>query len=123
MCWLMTFAVPNGVEKVECPRGLSVEAIQNLGSGNSYDPSLCLYTLTAGGCSCDLVRLNYEEKALAKLEKKQRVKYKKKGWSDSKIERAMKCQLQPMKSGSVVRADAEQFLRLLYSKNMASWKS
>ena len=110
MCYLITFAVPGAVAKGDCPRHLHVDEFANCGGGHTYGRGLIAYSLTSNGCSCDLVDLDTEPKDRLAFEERLRIKYKKKGWSEAKIDRAVTSKLQAEASLRPMREDVELFL-------------
>ena len=93
MCYFLTIAIPklgDLASDPKMPRGLALLPYENSSIKKHLDPGMRMYALVSGGCSCDLysdpakkcpdIDPNYQKRIAA---------YKKKGWSKSKIERAI----------------------------------
>lgn len=81
-----------------------------LRGGHEYAPELCVYSITSGGCSCDLVTIGTAAEAIEKKTSKLLSIYKKKGWSQAKIDRALKDRIEVSQARSALRADVIDFL-------------
>jgi hypothetical protein len=89
MCHLLTIAVPcKTVPEVpsEFRRKIHFTEQTNRSVTKHAPIEWISFTATSGGCSCDFYRASdTTEEDISKLEKK----YRKKGWSDAKIQRAL----------------------------------
>ena len=92
MCYFITIAIPkekdeilvsNKTRGIELSRTLNESIIKSLPNGYSA------FFLTSGMCSCDLFAEEQEGVDKQKIEASLRKKYSKKGWSKSKIDRAI----------------------------------
>lgn len=110
MCHLLTFAVPGEVDTTRRRQGLLVERFGNQGSGHEYVPSMIAYSVTDGGCSCGLVYPDNFSETPEEIESALRKKYGKKGWSQSKIERAVTDAIRNVEQKSPLRKDVEALL-------------
>jgi hypothetical protein len=105
MCYFLTIGVPEQYSEQasdKLKRGYVVSKSRN-SSLNEYVPDdHSLFYVTTGMCSCDLFQVPKDGvKEIEKIRKKyQKPKYKKRGWSKVKIERAVKDQIKAMKHGS-----------------------
>jgi hypothetical protein len=83
----MTIGVPNLLRREDTRTEVSIGQYTNEGSGHCYRAGLIPYSVTLGQCSCDLISTAVDD---AEDEvKKIRSKYEARGWSKSKIERAL----------------------------------
>jgi len=92
MCHFLTIAVP-GKDVPEVPeefrRSIHFDQHNNRSVTEHSPRDWTCFTATSGGCSCDFYRApNNATRDISKLEKK----YRKKGWSDAKIQRALESQ-------------------------------
>jgi hypothetical protein len=90
MCYFLTLGVPAKCADVmnsTAPRGFALNLVQNQSVLAQLPPDFRTYHLTSGMCSCDLYR-RHSKRAEDPSEFLRR-KYRKKGWSDSRIERAV----------------------------------
>lgn len=69
-------------------------------------------SLLSHGCSCDLYRRSGQKRDLDK----ERMKYKKKGWSEAKIERALEGKQSDDEQKESLRADIKQAITNLLNK-------
>ena len=92
MCYFITIAIPiekdeilasNKTRGIELSRTLNESIIKSIPNGYSA------FLLTSGMCSCDLFAEEQEGVDKQKLEASLRKRYTKKGWSKSKIDRAI----------------------------------
>lgn len=74
------------------------------------------FTVTSNGCSCDLYTGNRDIIDAEKEQARKRAKYKKKGWSEAKIERALNEEQQQPQSQASFRADVKLMLTDLLRK-------
>jgi hypothetical protein len=68
--------------------GLGVAAAQNPRLAAAFPPADKLFWITHGGCSCDLNLSKHPDSGERTLAK-ERARYRKKGWSEAKVDRAM----------------------------------
>lgn len=89
MCHFLTIAVP-GKSAPPVPtdfrRAIKFAAHSNRSLSEYTPPSWTSFTATSGGCSCNLYR---SPRSKSKDRSKLETKYRKKGWSDAKIQRAL----------------------------------
>jgi hypothetical protein len=97
MCYFVTIGVPTEhrqpVEALQKGR-FRVDPAPNPSVARLFPPDDALFTLTYGGCSCDL----YAEPSSATGEEDQaatRARYQRQGWSEAKIARALQSQRRP----------------------------
>ena len=92
MCYFVTLGVPAAGAAAavhalrEAKPGLSVRPCQNPSVSASFPKSDQIFEITHGGCSCDLF---LAAASPAGDEPRQREQYRRKGWSETKIERAL----------------------------------
>ncbi len=93
MCYFVTVGVPEArreaVEDLAKGReGFAVHVVRNRFLIEQFAPGNVLFYVTHGGCSCDLVA---EPTGIsdAEEEARQRERYRRKGWSEAKIARAL----------------------------------
>jgi hypothetical protein len=89
MCHLLTFATAKSKNAPPSSRELNVEQFNGTTTGHKYADSLDVYSLTRGGCSCELVSIGAEQNDNSGRELALRKKYERKGWSEAKISRAL----------------------------------
>ncbi len=114
MCYFITVGVPrNKIDdlKSSIPRNLHL-AESNAKSVRSYiKEDYALLLLTTGGCSCDLFSEESSEDKREKYQNNLRKKYKRKKWSNSKIEKAINQAMSSYFEKSVgLRDDVKKFL-------------
>jgi len=61
----------------------------NAGGGHFYPEHLVAYSITSGGCACDLVTAGPPSGDADVERERLRRKYERKGWSKAKIQRAL----------------------------------
>ena len=92
MCHFLTISVPgSAVPEVpeEFRRKIHFTEHRNQSVTEHAPSDWCSFTATSGGCSCDFYRGSDDSlDERSRLEKK----YRKKGWSEAKIERSLKSQ-------------------------------
>lgn len=108
MCLFLTFATTEAAP-VSCP-DCQVEPFDNERSGHVYPDGLRVYCITKGGCSCDLVTTFLETRDPNIRAALLRRKYKKKGWSNSKIDRAVHDAMRSANNLYGFRAGVAQYL-------------
>ncbi len=96
MCAFVALAVPGGsLERLRphCPRGLHLEVCGNASIAEALGVDATAFWLTSGGCSCDLAPREAGDAdadepppRAARL----RRKFRRRGWSPAKVERAVK---------------------------------
>ncbi len=122
MCYFITVSVPRTKEdilKSNIPRGLSIFECSNPSIIEYLPKDYSLYYLITGMCSCDLFSEENNEEDIQKTEKKLIKKYRKKGWSENKIKRAITQSLSHAtsnKSKAGLRDDAKMFLADIATK-------
>ena len=92
MCYFITISIPDsGIEfaKEKIPRNIHLSPSSNPATQNLIPNNYQHLYVTSGGCSCDLFNEDHNESTKDKIEEKLRRKYKKKGWSENKIQRAV----------------------------------
>ena len=92
MCYFITVSIPNSdteILKSGIPRGLHLIESSNPSINHHMPEKYVSYVVTSGGCSCDLFSEEPEEYEHDRRINKLRKKYKRKGWSESKIERSL----------------------------------
>ncbi len=92
MCYFITVSVPNNEAETlrsKAPRNLHLIESNNPSINQHMPENYISYIVTTGGCSCDLFSEGPEEDEQEKRISKLRRKYKRKGWSDAKIERSI----------------------------------
>ena len=92
MCYFITVSIPDsGVEilKSEMPRELHLIETSNPSITPHIPENYISYVVTTDGCSCDLFSEESGDDEITKRINKLQRKYKRKGWSDSKIKRAI----------------------------------
>jgi len=90
MCYFLTLGVPAKSADImtsAAPRGFAIGLVQNRSVLAQLPPEFRTYLLTSGMCSCALYRRR--SKRTEDPSEFLRRKYRKKGWSDSRIERAV----------------------------------
>jgi hypothetical protein len=95
MCYFITVGVPDrfGEQARETlENGYVVSRSGNRSLAALFDGNPALFTVTSGICACDLYQAPVDhEKALARFKRKARKpKAKKRGWTKTKIDRAVK---------------------------------
>lgn len=89
MCTLITFASP--LPDPPQPGGaLKVIRFENDGGGHSYPPGLHVFAITLNGCSCGLIRSGADWESKESRLELLRQRYEQKGWSATKIQRALR---------------------------------
>lgn len=105
MCHFLTIAVPGkGVPEVPTGfrRKIHFTYHANRSVAEHTPDDWTSFTATSGGCSCDFYRPpNNAPEDRSKLEKK----YRKKGWSDTKILRALESRQTPVTQSAGLRDD------------------
>jgi hypothetical protein len=90
VCYLITFAVPQGhaavVSHSRVPR---VAAHANGSLATLFGKAFALFSITDGGCSCRLFSAPSVESRAEPRQRSLRQKYERLGWSPEKIERAL----------------------------------
>jgi len=95
MCFFLTIGIPGeqaGTLLKHVPRHLHVAPQANPGVLKALGGGLATFTLTTNGCSCALYHepgTAREPDAFTADEQQLRSKYKRRGWNDGKIERAV----------------------------------
>jgi hypothetical protein len=116
MCYFITVSVPKSKEEIfksNIPRGLSIIECSNPSIIEYLPKSYSPYYLITGMCSCDLFSEESNEEDLQKTEHKLIKKYRKKGWSENKIKRAISQSLSDSTSNiskAGLRDDAKMLL-------------
>lgn len=92
MCYFITMAVPKGqaedIRKKYAESGLSLDPTSNPSAQQPAGPDFVPLLVTGGGCSCAwYVRPDCDTHD--EEQRRRREKYRKLGWSDAKIERAL----------------------------------
>ena len=93
MCYFVTLGIPakyrTAVEALAKQRGgLGVEPVPNRSVARLFPQGDALFVITNGGCSCDLYA-EPSRSSPAADEANQRARYRRKGWSEAKISRAL----------------------------------
>ena len=89
MCYFLDIAVPERfAELVESPRGLHIGRHHDPAMVAALGPSFAIFTVEDGGCACKLYTAPRADPAKDRAEA-QRQKYKRMGWSEAKIARAL----------------------------------
>ena len=92
MCYFITIAIPKEKDEILASnkiRGIELSRTLNESIIKSIPNDYCAFLITSGMCSCDLFAEEQEVVDKQKLEASLRKKYTKKGWSKSKIDRAI----------------------------------
>ena len=111
MCYFITIGIPETkaeIFKALMPRNLHLSESSNPSLRPHIPQNHVLFIVTSGGCSCDLFAGEKEEDEHEKTIKKLRRKYKRKGWTESKIERAISQAISAKAVG--LRDDVRYFL-------------
>ncbi len=96
MCDLLTYAMPE--EAAEPIQSFLIESLGeriyvtpfvNEGSGHAYEAKLKEFSITNGHCSCGLVYEGSPKKDQERALERKIANYRKRGWSDTKIDRAI----------------------------------
>lgn len=96
MCDLLTYAIPREaadpkatffIESVD--ERIYISPFVNEGSGHSYHTQFKSFGITNGHCSCGLVYEGSPQKDQGNALKRKIANYRKRGWSDAKIGRAI----------------------------------
>jgi hypothetical protein len=92
VCWFITVGVRReGIAALEelahQPRGLGVQACTNASLRSMFPADDTLYFVTHGGCSCGLVVMPVATRVARASRRVER--WRKQGWSDAKIQRAL----------------------------------
>ncbi len=107
-CHLLAVAIPGEIHATRGRYGPLVERFIDNGGGYKYGRDLTSYSMTSGGCSCDLVYPERFFDSSKDLEGSLRRKYKQKGRSESKINRAVADSNKRKASRGALRADVEE---------------
>lgn len=91
-------------------RELHISQEGKLELSNHIPNDFVTFTVTSNGCSCDLYTGNRDIIDTEKEQARKRAKYKKKGWSEAKIERALNEEHQQQQSQETFRADVKLML-------------
>jgi hypothetical protein len=92
MCFFITIGIPNAaVEEVLCrrDRGLQIDATHNPSAIAAAGPGLMPLLVTGGGCSCGWYQRLRSGSASAKRLTRAQARYRRLGWSQAKIQRAL----------------------------------
>jgi hypothetical protein len=92
MCYFLTVAVPeSGTASLEeaVPRGLALLPLANASITRHLPKKWRQFALTSGMCSCDLFHGSLADRSQESHAETLRRKYKKEGWSETKIRRAL----------------------------------
>jgi len=88
MCYFVFLGVPQKYSTALGHFGagqLSIGAVKNVSLKTVFPENFSYAAVTHGGCGCDL----YAEKPVGDVEEKARARFVKKGWSKTKVERAL----------------------------------
>ena len=113
MCRFLTIATPRPIDLPESLPGLCVELYHGGGGGHTYDHTLIPYSITNGGCSCDLVLAPSREYDPEEELRKLQARYEKKGWSTTKVNRAVADHQKAARARPPIRSDLLAFLSQL----------
>jgi hypothetical protein len=105
MCWFVTIGVTSAgaaalEELVRARGGLGVSKSSNPHLARIFDADDILFEVTHGGCSCDLYTFPRESDPVE--HERARARYRRKGWSEAKIARALEAS-DTAKSAGVAR--------------------
>lgn len=92
MCYFITIAIPKEKDEILASnktRGIELSRTSNESIMKLLPNEYSAFLLTSGMCSCDLFAEEQEGVDKQKIEASLRKKYSKKGWSKSKIDRAI----------------------------------
>lgn len=121
MCYLITFVIPikaNQSFDFHSVKEFSVEPFINNGGGHEYGPNYFSYSITHGGCSCNLYSHSElgDSERVSEVDDKHRKKLFKLGWSESKIERS----ITDSKKAKIIKAQGLRSDVRLFLSNIVS---
>ncbi len=116
MCYFITLGIHESdaasLEKLG-QRGLSAWRCENKHIAARFDRDFVGYVLTAGMCSCDLYQDPFSQETSDERAMRLQEKYRKKGWSEAKIKRAVADATADEERSAGLRADARELIARL----------
>lgn len=120
MCYYITIALPE--KKAELinsgvPKELKVEPVVNLTVNKQLPSNFDTYTVTSGPCSCGLFSEKLPDESPEADIKRLKRKYKAKGWSKTKIDRAISSHLEQTRDNYGLDPDLSLYIADLADKS------